>query len=104
MIEFQRLEGIDGNAMAFVLTIDGKESMDAFRQLVFRATNLWPDAPAEIKEFADKVEHGRVLQDYASQDTSPSGKLKATARRAAKNIEEDIIKGRVPIYRKPEQD
>lgn len=35
-----------------------------FQELVFRATNLWPDASPAIKEFADKVTSGYVLQDY----------------------------------------
>lgn len=41
-----------------------------FEELVFRATNLWPDAPPYIKEFADKLIHGKILQDYRRQDTS----------------------------------
>lgn len=74
MIDFSSIQDSEGKPIAFVVTIDGKESMEAFKKLVFRATNLWPDAPAEIKIFADEVEHGKALQDYASQDTSPSAK------------------------------
>lgn len=37
-----------------------------FAELVHRATNLWPDAPAEIKHFADLVIHGKPMQDYFS--------------------------------------
>lgn len=44
------------------------ESESAFKQLVNRACNCWPDAPAEIKEFADNVIEGRVLQDYRAQE------------------------------------
>ena len=71
MIDFSSIKDSEGKPIAFVVTIDGKESMEAFKKLVFRATNLWPDATAEIKIFADEVEHGKALQDYASQDTSP---------------------------------
>ena len=31
------------------------DSRIKFRELVQRATNLWPDAPQEIKEFADII-------------------------------------------------
>lgn len=41
-----------------------------FQELVQRATNLWPDAPPEIKEFADVITNGHVLQNYWGQDTS----------------------------------
>lgn len=46
------------------------ESWKSFQQLIQRGANLWPDAPPEIKEFADLVTNGEVLQDYKSQDTS----------------------------------
>lgn len=49
-------------------------SMGAFQELVHRATNLWPDAPPEIKEFADVITNGHILQDYYGQDTSPTKK------------------------------
>ena len=51
-----------------------KESIPAFQELVHRATNLWPDAPPEIKEFADVITNGHILQDYYGQDTSPTKK------------------------------
>lgn len=57
--------GGDAFTKAKVITIDSQESFKFFQELVQRATNLWPDAPAEIKEFADKITNdGRVLQDY----------------------------------------
>lgn len=62
----------------FVIIIDGS-SIWKFKQLVQRATNLWPDAPPEIKEFADLITSGRILQDYRSQDTSASSEEKAFA-------------------------
>jgi hypothetical protein len=42
------------------------ESMAAFQELVHRGANLWPDAPPEIKEFADIVTNGYAMQDYYS--------------------------------------
>lgn len=44
-------------------------SAKSFNELVHRATNLWPDAPPEIKEFADKLIDGKIKQDYAGQAT-----------------------------------
>jgi hypothetical protein len=39
-------------------------------QIVFqRATNLWPDAPPNVKAIADVVTNGKVMQDYESQNT-----------------------------------
>jgi hypothetical protein len=55
-----------------VIVIDDPKSIQRFKELVQRATNLWPDAPASIKEFADIVtNNGVILQDYRGQDTSP---------------------------------
>jgi hypothetical protein len=69
MIEVRRLTE-DG----LMVLVDGDESMGKFKELVQRATNLWPDASPEIKEFADAVTnsdwHPKPLQNYKSQDTS----------------------------------
>lgn len=70
MITLQKLTDGNNNEVAYSIIIDEKESMEAFKTLVFRATNLWPDAPPEIKEFADELDHGKILQDYRGQDTS----------------------------------
>lgn len=40
------------------------ESKAAFKELVQRGANIWPDAPAEIKILADLVTNGTVFQDY----------------------------------------
>lgn len=42
-------------------------SWKQFQELVHRGSNLWPDASPEMKEFADKVTIGVVLQDYYAQ-------------------------------------
>ena len=43
------------------------QSLPDFKLLVQRAMNTWPDAPAELKEFADLLLEGKILQDYKSQ-------------------------------------
>ena len=50
-----------------VLITTAKE-WKAFQELIQRGANLWPDAPPEIKEFADKVTVGHVQQDYYQQN------------------------------------
>lgn len=44
------------------------EHKAAFAQLIQRGSNLWPDAPPAIKEFADLVTTGKVLQKYEEQN------------------------------------
>lgn len=53
------------------------ESLEAFKEMVQRATNLWPDAPMEIKTFSDIITNGQPMQNYL---TNPhlSGKAKKT--------------------------
>lgn len=47
------------------MAIDIPDSlMPFFKELVQRGTNLWPDAPAEIKHFADRITNGAPMQDY----------------------------------------
>lgn len=58
--------------------IEGERSVAAFKELVQRGTNLWPDAIPEIKRAADLVTVGHVQQDYESQDTSKSAPKKLT--------------------------
>lgn len=50
----------------------------AFRELVQRGANLWPDAPPEIKEFADLVTNGKVLQNYREQNKDQRSPANAT--------------------------
>lgn len=38
-----------------------------FRVMIHRAVNLWPDAPPEIKHFADIITNGKPMQDYFIQ-------------------------------------
>lgn len=52
------------------IVLDSAQSIARFKELVQRGANLWPDAPAEIKEAADLITNGTILQDYRGQDTS----------------------------------
>lgn len=76
MITVQRIQHPEGFDIAFNIVIDTQDSMNAFKKLVQRATNLWPDATPEIKEFADLITVGTVQQDYKAQDTSVPTKEK----------------------------
>ena len=71
MITVHKITGEVGT-LGVSIVIDTAEDVEAFKKLVFRGANLWPDAPAEIKRFSDKLEQGEVLQDYSTQDTSPT--------------------------------
>lgn len=42
--------------------------LENFKHLVQRAMNTWQDAPVSMREFADKLLHGYVRQDYAAYD------------------------------------
>lgn len=57
----------------FVVIVDS-DSIERFRDLIQRGVNLFPDAHPEIKEFADVITNGHILQDYYGQDTSPTKK------------------------------
>lgn len=52
------------------IVIDSAQSIARFKELIQRGSNLWPDAHHEIKETADLLTSGQILQDYRSQDTS----------------------------------
>lgn len=41
-----------------------------FAELIQRGANLWPDAPGYIKEFADIITNGAVIQEYDPIRTS----------------------------------
>lgn len=38
-----------------------------FQELIQRGSNLWPDASPAVKEFADMITSGWILQDYQAQ-------------------------------------
>jgi len=73
MITVHEITGEIGT-LGVSIVIDNAEDVEAFKKLIFRGANLWPDAPASIKTFADELEHGKALQDYSKQDTSVKSK------------------------------
>jgi hypothetical protein len=58
----------------FEICIQGVEMVDAFREMVRRSLNCWPDAHPALKELGDMLEHGRILQDYYSTRTDKKTK------------------------------
>lgn len=46
------------------IEVTGSEDWEHFQELVQRGSNLWPDAPPQIKRIADLVTSGKVMQDY----------------------------------------
>lgn len=45
-------------------------SREKFNELIQRGANLWPDAPPYIKELADNVTNGKLLQDYRNHSSN----------------------------------
>lgn len=70
MITVHRLTDDDSDTIGFVLVVDDAVDMVGFKELVQRGSNLWPDAPASIKSFADMITNGREMQPYANQPLS----------------------------------
>lgn len=50
-----------------VIVVDTEQSVSRIKEVFQRATMLWPEAHAEIKEAADILHSGQILQDYRSQ-------------------------------------
>lgn len=62
---------IDGiGTEAKMVVISGAESYKQFQDLIQKGAGLSPDLPPKIKQFADMVTAGKVLQDYYSQESS----------------------------------
>jgi hypothetical protein len=51
------------------IRLSGK-SLENFKKMVSRGMNTWDSAPAELKEFADLLIEGKILQDYSSFETA----------------------------------
>lgn len=66
-INFSTFERMQRPEPVMYITVMGEASIKEFKELVQRGTNLWPDASPDIKEFADLVTNGKVLQDYRAQ-------------------------------------
>lgn len=61
-------------ADSIVIIVDGDDSCKNFKELVQRATNLWPDAQPEIKEFADLITNKSWIDEAATQGIRPEAK------------------------------
>lgn len=71
-----RVERFQSGALVIEVTASDSES---FKELVHRATNLWPDAPPEIKRFADLVTNeGVLMQDYSKATVTNQPKFCST--------------------------
>lgn len=44
--------------------VDDATDLVAFKELIQRGANLWPDAPPAIKSLADMVTNGKEMQPY----------------------------------------
>lgn len=62
-IRLTRLEEDINVPQPVIIRVD-TASWKAFQELVQRGANLWPDAPAAIKRFADDVTTGHAQQSY----------------------------------------
>lgn len=60
----------------YSLQINSAELNVAFKELVRRGLNCWPEAHPELKELGDILDHGRILQDYWASRTDISGKVR----------------------------
>lgn len=65
-IDIVALRDATSKIIGYSIVIE-EESIPGFKEMVNRAFNCWADAPPELKSFADKVTHGRVLQNYFEQ-------------------------------------
>jgi len=50
-----------------LLIVVSAEDRELFKELIFRGTNLWVDAPPAVKEASDQITNGVVMQDYYAQ-------------------------------------
>jgi len=71
MIELYQLKDSSDLTVGFTIVIDNHTDMKAFKELVQRGANLWPDAPASIKSFADLVTVGKEQQPYKEMYPDP---------------------------------
>jgi hypothetical protein len=62
-MKITRLKDELKNPCGLNLALDEKESIQ-LRQILNRALNTWPEAPADFKSLSDLLDHGRILQPY----------------------------------------
>lgn len=59
----------DKDKHEYSIQLYGEDSLEALRTLVRRGLNCFPEAPPEMKELGDVLDHGKILQDYWSTRT-----------------------------------
>jgi acylphosphatase len=59
---------------AISIFVEGTKDVAAFKQMVQRGTNLYPDTPGSIKLAADLITLGAAQQDYLHITTVNSDK------------------------------
>ncbi len=72
---------ISSDSQSLTLMTSG-ELHNAFKQLVARGAQLWPDAPWQIKELVDMITEGKPMQDYEALYGRPQAVTQSLAARA----------------------
>ncbi len=67
-VTYHHYEHTGSEPPLIILHVVGEQDIAAFKELVRRGSNLAPNLPASMKELADLVAHGRLLQDYKLQE------------------------------------
>lgn len=80
---------------SMIITIRSEHDLRDFRELVQRGANCWSDASPRIKEAADLITNGKVLQDYGSQNVDLNKK------RAARQELEKVLTENARIFPSP---
>lgn len=61
----------DPDRPALRITIWDLADINAFKTLIQRGAQTWADAPASIKEAADLITSGKIMQDYRTLPGNP---------------------------------
>ena len=59
-----QIKNLQGELEAFQLVIPVGTQLETFKTILARALNTWDKAPAEWKQLADVVIHGKSFQNY----------------------------------------
>ena len=65
-MKITRLKDELKNPSGLKIELNEKETIQ-FRQILNRALNTWPEAPADFKSLSDLLDHGRILQPYTDK-------------------------------------
>jgi len=65
-MKIKRLKNELKNPCGLEIQLDEKE-VKQFQQVLNRALNCWPEAPADWKSLSDLLDHGRILQPYTDK-------------------------------------